>query len=393
MRLPRLALTGLGTVSPLGESAAELLEALDAGRHGLVPVSTPLVAEAGWAGRVTRFDPSPVVPPMRARRLDRASLYAVVATSRALADAGLTGAAHLTDELGLVLGTSSAGSGPLTVFLEALLRQGPQNAPPVEFPNTVANAPAGHVSIELGLRGPNATLAHSEAVVGVALQTGRLMLASERCALLGVGAVDEWNPYYQLGYRQIGGLRAAATGGGGTLLSEGATILVAEPAPQAAARGARVLATLLGVGVTSATIEPYRWGPDPAAIERAIRLALDDAELDTDAIGSLVLAANGVEAMEEAEAVALGRVFGTRALASTGLKGAVGERATSGVLSVAVAALARHRGALPPYAGGALARWPVPVALATQVTPMPAGATLVVLYGFGGNYAAVVVGD
>jgi hypothetical protein len=96
--------------------------------------------------------------------------------------------------------------------------------------------------------------------------------------------------------------------------------------------------------------------------------------------------------MEQAEAAALDALFGGRRLPATGLKGALGERAVSGAASVALAALARSRGLLPPHAGGALLSWPAAVEPCRGPTPHPPGATLVVLYGFGGNCGAVVLG-
>ena len=151
-----------------------------------------------------------------------------------------------------------------------------------------------------------------------------------------------------------------------------------------------MLATLSGVGVSSAPGEPFRWVADRSALRRAIHAALEDAELEPAQVGSVFLAANGLEAMEKLEAEVLGEIFSTP-LAATGIKGAVGERACSGALSLAVATLARHRGTLPPYAGGALNRWPKPIQILETPTSRPPGATLVVLYGFGGNFAALVV--
>ncbi len=386
-----LAITGLGAVLPLGEGAERLHEALTRGEKGLRPV-TDITGREGWAGRVEGFQASAYLPPMRARRLDRASLFAVAAAKQALAQAGLAEGSTIASELGVVMGTSSAGSGPLTVFLETLFRQSPEAAPPFEFPNTVANAPASHVSIELGLRGPNTTLAHSEAVAAVGLVLGGLMLQSGRCQSLLLGAVDEWSPYYQAGYAQIGALRSATEGGGGTLLTEGAAALVLEPAVRARERGAAVLARILGASSGSTLGEPYRWVADANALARVIRQALAQAGLDPDGIGSVFLAANGVAALELAEEQALRSVFGERALAASGVKGALGERAVAGVASLAAAALAHHHGVLPPFAGGACGGSTASLHRLAQPAPLPPGATLVVLQGFGGNLGAVVVG-
>lgn len=394
-----LAVRGVGAVTPLGATVGELMAGLDAGRSGLVEAGElEAFPELGgrlsrWAGRVRELDTSPYIHPRQARRLDRGSLFALAAARQALSSAGLAGDVALEHGLGLVAGTTSAGSGPLTVFLEALSRQGPEAAPPFEFPNTVANAPAGHVSIQLGLKGPNVTLAHGESSVGQGVVYGRLLLEAGRCQRLLVGAVDEWSPYYQVGYSQLGALRRTPAGGGGTLLNEGAAFALLEPqrdAPGEAAAG-EALCRLTGAAVASCTGEPYRWLADADTLVRAVEGALSDADRAPAEVGSVVLAANGVDAMEEAEAAALERLFAGRGLAASGVKGALGERAVSGAVSLVVAALARRRGVLPPYAGGARQRWPAAVEPLAAPAPLPPGATLVLLYGSGGNYAALLL--
>jgi len=387
-----LAVTGIGSISPLGEGGEALATALEAGRSGLSEVAEEGgVPCHGWAGRIPSFDSSPYIPPSRARRLDRASRFAVAAAVEALRASGLAEDGSIREGLAVLMGTSSAGSGPLTVFLEALFRLSPEAAPPFEFPNTVANAPASHISIELGLRGPNTTLSHGESVLGQALLWGRLLLAEGRATSLLTGAVDEWNPYYQLGYSQLGALRERRTGGGGTVLSEGSTVLILEGEEGARRRGAQILARIRGLAVGSARGEPYRWVADVPALTRVITQALDDAGLGAGDVGSVFLGANGVEEMEDAEATALAEIFAGHRLAATGVKGAVGERAVSGALGLAAAVLARHRGVLPPYASGARESWPEPVGILRRATPRPPGATLLVLYGFGGDCAAIVL--
>ncbi len=406
-----LAITGIGTISPLATGCEGLLAALDAHRGGLRRTELDPELEAmllaahvepiDWAGRVLDFDYRPHIHPMKARRLDHASRMAVVAARLALADAGLASPAadgpgeldaQMAEGLAVMVGTSSSGSGPLTVFLEALLRQSPEAAPPFEFPNTVANAAAGHISLQLGLRGANSTLSHSEAVIAQTLLLGGLMIADERCSHLLAGSCDEWNSYYQAGYCQLGALRRAPLSGDGMLLGEGATLMVLEPSESATARGVHPIATLYGVAVGSASGEPFRWVANAERLEAVLRQALDDARLEPQEIGSVMLAANGVQAMEAAEAQALNRLFAGRRLPASGVKGALGERSVSGAVSVAVAALAQQRGQLPPYAGGTTDSWGDGIVPVSAVTPITEGATLVVLYGSGGNYGAVVVG-
>lgn len=387
-----MVISGVGAVTPLGGSPADLLAGLDAGRRAFTEIDLDGLprSRSRWAARAEDPDVSAYLAASQARRLDRGSRFAVVAAGQALAAANLRdGAARRAT--GVVLGTSSAGSGPLSRFLAPLLLESPESAPPFEFPNTVANAPASHVSIELGLAGPNATLAQKQSVIAPALLFARLQLDDGRARLLLVGAVDEWSPFYQLGFDRLRSLRREPCGGGGILLSEGAAIVAVESEDAARRRGAPVLCRVLAVGVASCPAPVYRWRPDPAGLVASIRRALTTAGIASCEVGSVFLAANGVEAMERAEAEALDTVFPGHRLAATGVKGAIGESASSGAVSVAAAALCRRRSLLPPFAGGALRRWPDAVEILAAPSRLPPGATLVLTYGVGGTGGAVLL--
>jgi 3-oxoacyl-[acyl-carrier-protein] synthase II len=395
----RLAITGVGSISPLGPNPERLLAGLDAGRRGFSPVDLGRydpggVCRSRWAGTVGEFDPTAYLPALRARRLDRASLFAVAAARQAVSAAGLAEDPSIHTRLGVVLGTSSAGSGPLITFLEALFTRSPEAAPPFEFPNTVANAPASHISIELKLEGPNVTLAQKQSVMAPALLYARFLLADDRCEAVLVGATDEWTAPYQLGYDQLRSLRLTPEpeGSPGMLLGEGATVVAVEAEARAAARGAEIAARVLAVELASAPGETHRWIADAGALERAVRGALRRADLTAAGVGSVILAANGVPAMEDAEAEALSRVFAGHRLAASGIKGAIGEGAAPGATALAVAALARRRRLLPPFAGAHLRRWPQELEMIREPAPLPPGATLLPYYGAGGLFAAVLLG-
>ncbi len=173
-----LAITGIGTVCPLGNSPEELFAGLEAHRHGFVEVPLAELPDCRcrFAARVTEFDSSRFIPPLRARRLDRASLFALGAAHQAISASRLDDPEPLGERMGVVLGTSSAGAGPVTAFLRPLFAQSPEAAPPFEFPNTVANAPASYISIELKLQGPNTTLAHKQSAMAPVLLYTSLLL-------------------------------------------------------------------------------------------------------------------------------------------------------------------------------------------------------------------------
>lgn len=390
-----LAITGVGALLPGAASPAALLALLDERRRAFAALADDEApgSRSRWAARLGPVDADGSLPPRRARRLDPASLAALLAARQALDGAKLAGADWIGRELAVVLATVSAGSGPLERFLTRLLGSGPAAASPFEFPNTVPNAPAGHLSIELGLAGPNATLAQKQAGIVPALLTARLWLDDGRCRAALAGCADEWSPLHQLGYDRLGALRRDPdpTGGAGLLLGDGACVLALEGDGGARRRAAPVLARVAGLAAGSAAAEPHRWVADPAPLVAAARAALAEAGLATADVGSLVLAANGALAAEQAEAAALEQLFAGRRLAATGIKGAIGESATAGAASLATAALARARRRLPPFAGGRLAAWPPAVRLLEAPEPLPRGATLALLAAAGGACGAVVL--
>ena len=391
-----LAITGVGCVSALGHSAEEVLDALESGRSGIEPLPADEMqgCEARLAARVNEFDSTAYLPAMRARRLDRASIFAVAAVQQALRHGDFPDGDERHERLGLVLGTSSAGSVPLTTFLAAAFESSPRDAPPSEFPNTVANAPAGHVSIELGLRGPSTTFTQKQSVVAPALLYSQLMIGSGRCDAVVVGATDEWCEVYQRGYEQLKALRIqnGRASREGIVLAEGAATLLLESEVLIARRSTRPLARLLGVAATSSPGPPHHWVNDPDALARAIDQALHRAALAPADVGSVWLGANGISSLESMEAKAIARIFSDHPLAATGVKGALGEAAVSGAASVALAALARRRGRLPAFAGTPAIEWPPSVRVLKSPSALPAGATLVLTYGAGGTFGAVLLG-
>src|SRR5215472_10375829 len=134
-------ITGTGAVCPLGRTAAEFARRLFAGESAIRPMTSEERAglQATHVARCDGFSPQPEIPAMKARRLDRGSQYAIIACLQAIAEAGYD-VSDSPEQVGIALGTGSAGAGPLTEFLRVLLTDSPEAASPFHFPNTVANA-------------------------------------------------------------------------------------------------------------------------------------------------------------------------------------------------------------------------------------------------------------
>jgi 3-oxoacyl-(acyl-carrier-protein) synthase len=302
---------------------------------------------------------------MKARRLDRGSQFALIACAQAVAEAGYR-ISEAPERIGIAMGTGSAGAGALTEFLRVLILESPEAAPPFHFPNTVANAPASQVSIELKILGPNVTITQKDPSALNAVLFSSLALASGRAKAMLAGAVDEWNFFYAMGFDRVGALRGQKRASG-IVQGEGAFVVLIEDEESARARDATPLARLAGIATAGVPSEPYRFAPDAAGMERAIRGALRDADISAADIDVWFPSCNGVTEMDRAEAETMMGLFGGRLPPSIAVKDAIGEMAAAGgaQLVAACRALAESGGA---------SRW-----------------ALINSFGAGGNFLAAVL--
>jgi nodulation protein E len=368
----RGVITGTGAVCALGRSSDEFYRRLRAGETAIRPM-TSQEREGLQATHVARYDgfsPQPEIPPMKARRFDRGSQFAILACSQAISEAGYDVAAA-PESIGIAVGTGSAGAGALTEFLRVLFVESPEAAPPFHFPNTVANAPASQVSIELKIHGPNVTITQKDPSALNALLFSALAIETGRARAMIAGAVDEWNAVYALGFDRVGALRGDKRVSG-IVQGEGAFAILLEAEQSAAERGAAPLARLTGIAAAGVPSEPYRFAPDPEPIARAIRGALADAGLEPGDIGLWLPSRNGVVEMDRAEEETMRSIFGS-APPSMRVKEAIGEMAAAGGGQL-VAACRALMDADGPFAGRSGPR-----------------RALVDSFGAGGNFMAAVL--
>lgn len=360
-----ILVTGAASVSPLGRDLETAAARLAAGDSAIAEIPVSEGGErkgAAFAARIGAFTTEPEMPRAKARRLDRASQFAVVAVTRCLAEAGWTMAGN-EEETGILLGTGSAGASPLVDFERQMSVESPDSASPFLFPYTVANAPASIAAIELRIKGPNVTITQKDPAGLNALFYGRLLVADARAKAIVVGAVDEWNLTYQLAYERLGVLRTPTKPG--YVLSEGCSVILLEDGASARARGAHPWARLAGAASAGFQVSPQQRRARPEDVATTIRAALADAGLEPSRVGLVHSSANGVPWVDAAEDAALADVFGP-ALRVERVKLRVGENPCSGALQLALAARAlREEPGL--------------------------GAALVNVLGAGGNQIAVVL--
>ncbi|HSP81784.1 MAG TPA: beta-ketoacyl-[acyl-carrier-protein] synthase family protein, partial [Myxococcaceae bacterium] len=269
-------ITGLGTVSPIGCGREAFLEGLRTGRRGL---------------EVRDFEPRRLVPTLAVRRLDRLMQFATAAVYEALGHAGLGSGAIPAERLGLVVGTTRGAVASFEKYLASVRGASWQRASPVSFPNLVMSSIGGQVSQALGIKGAASTLVNgTTSGLHALVHACELLRDDDSLEALVVVAGDELNGLYRRlferqGWLDAGGmLRPYDPEAGGLVLGEGAVALVLERSSSVRARGAPPLAAVRGAGLTADARGAHRMEPEGRGLERAMRLALEEAGLEAGAV-------------------------------------------------------------------------------------------------------------
>ena len=353
-----VVVTGIGYVGPLGIGGGDhVAKATARGESCLGPIRA--FPTAGWPSHLGGEvgDVGPHLQADEERRLPRVSQLAVVAARQALVDAGLEPGA--VAGLGLVLGSHWGDFRSSEAFARGFLARGPLGLSPLIFPSTVMNTMAAHVSMAVGARGPMLTLNQAGGAGDAAVARAAGLIRAGRATAALAGGVDE---LCEVLYRELArlGIMSASDPGpegcwpfdrraNGTVLGEGATVLLLEAADQAAARGARAYAEIAGAAWGNLPARahgfPSRQGRDAAVIRRALAAAgVEAGDIDVACLtgsGDPEQDACELDLLEDA----LGATARPRLTAVTPL---CGEHGGTGALRVAVAALALADGRLPP---------------------------------------------
>lgn len=369
-----VGIRALGVVSAAGMGTEALCRALEdplfTPKLGLARPDAPPLPVATCQD----FDPKGVLPPLVARRLDRASRLAAVASRQALAAAGEL--PWPKESLGVALGTWTAGTSPLCEILQAVFTLGPEEAPPMHFPNSVANAPASHVGILEGLGGANLTFFEKQAGGLRAIAEGwRLVRAGKVNAMLA-GGVDEAQWLNAETFHRLRALKG--DGRPGLTLGEGAALCLLSQ---------KAAVVILGVAAAAQPGATYRYPDTPDSLLRACQKALAQAQLVAEEVELVVSLANGSPILAQLEAEALATLFSRSRPAVVGsVTERLGEGAFASALRAVVASLVLQGQVRPA--------WPVsePLRLAGFGPPrQPVGNALVTALAGGGSAVALVL--
>lgn len=322
----RVVITGMGTVNPVGQSVAETWESLCAGRSGVGPITLFDASElqVRIAAEVKNWAPEHYMDPKDARRRDRFQQLASAAAKEALHQADLHG--QVDDaRVAVVISSAIGGLNTIETGFRTLIEQGPRKISPFYIPMMMSNGAAGLVGIDYGFRGPTFSVASACASGSDAIGLARLLIrngladaavaggSEATLSLFGVlpfdrtGALSRRNEDYSMTPAPFDKNRH------GLVMAEGAGIVVLERLEHAQARGAPLLAELVGHGSTADAFHitaPAEHGEGGAA---AIRLALADAGLAAEEVDYINAHGTGTELNDLAETEAIKAALGEAA--------------------------------------------------------------------------------
>jgi len=361
----RVAITGIGAVTPIGTTAVGMWEGLRQQRSAIRTLTrfdaTPFRSHN--AGEVRDFDAVNFMDRKRARRLDRFGQFAVACARLALQDSGLKLEGENRERIGVMMGSALGGVGyaeeQFTIFME----KGISHVEPQLALNTFIGAASCNVAIEFGLQGPNSTNGMSCASGTVGVGDGFRMIRDDYADAMVCGGVEA--PLMPLCFGAFTIIRAMSTRNNdpehssrpfdrdrdGFVMGEGGAALVLEEYDRAVSRGANIYAEVLGYGNSNDAHHMTAPRPDGSQAARAMRMALADAHVAPSAVTYINAHGSSTPLNDSTETAAIKHVFGDHAakLQVSGTKAYYGHAlGASGAFELAISALALKHKWLPP---------------------------------------------
>ncbi|MFN8402769.1 MAG: beta-ketoacyl-ACP synthase II [Anaerolineales bacterium] len=406
----RVVVTGMGCISPVGNTVRETWEALLAGKSGAGPIThfDASKHKTRFAAEVKGFDPVSHFGAREARKMDRFTQFATVVTMEGLEQAGLKIDESNRDRVGIVIGTGIGGIGTIMEQAEVMRERGVDRVSPFLIPMMISDGAAGMLAIRTGARGPNMAIATACATgnnaIGEAVEMIRRGAAD---AMIAGGAEGALVPITMAGMNVIGALstrnddpqsasRPFDKDRDGFLMGEGAGVLILESLESAQARGATILAEVNGYGTSDDAHHVSAPAENGAGAAISMQLALDNSGLS---IGDIqYINAHGTSTIlnDKSETAAIKTVFGEAAysIPVSSTKSMTGHLlGASGAVEAIISILAIREGVIPPTINY---HTPDPVCDLDYVPNQPRKAELTHVmsnsFGFGGHNATIVVG-
>ena len=315
----RVVITGAGTINPLGTSVSETFDAFREGRSGIGPIDIRDVDRLSIriGGQVRNYYPDSRFNRQQQALYDRFTQFTLIAAEEAISQSGLSFSGDLAADSGVVLGTSGGGLNTQDENYRAVYEEGKNRVHPFIVPKLMNNAAASHVSMTYNLKGPSFTVAtacaSSNHAMGQAfwlIRNGaaRVMITGGSESMLCFGGVKAWE-----GLRVMSkdACRPFSANRNGMVQGEGAGVYVFEDYDHARARGAEILAEVIGFSMTSDASDIVM--PSQKGAARAMHGALRDAGINPSDVGYINAHGTGTAANDKTECAAVASVFGAHA--------------------------------------------------------------------------------
>lgn len=359
MALRRVAITGIGMLSPLGLDLAESWAGLRAGRSAIGPIQSLDVTKLRFqnAAEVRGFDAAQHFEAGKADMLDRFAQLAVVAARQAVADAALQITPQVAEKTAVITGSCIGGQSSTDAGYVSLYQKDSNRMHPLSIPRAMANAGASHISMEFGIRGPAFTISTACSSSNHAMGQAFWMVRSGQvdAAITGgseapfcFGLLKAWEAMRVVAPDTC---RPFCKDRKGLILGEGAAMFVLEPFDAAKARGAKIYGEIVGFGMTSDA--GHITSPTDEGPARAMKAAIEDAALAPEQIGYINAHGTGTQNNDSMETRAIKAVFGAHAakLAVSSTKSMHGHAlGAAGALEAAATLMALKENIIPPTA-------------------------------------------
>ena len=398
---PRIVVTGIGAVTPVGSGRRAVWEALLAGRSGIGPVESfdTSAYSVHLGAEVRGFDAARYLRRVEPGEVGRASQLACAAARLALDDAGLDEAAFEPARAGVAMGTTSGEPREVERFNDSYVAERLAEIDRRFVALYPCHTIAASVAAEVGFAGPNAMLPTACAAGNYAVAHACEVLRAGRADVMLAGGADSFSRITYTGFARLGAIAPERCqpfdkNRQGMIPGEGAAVLVLEPLARARARGARIYAEVAGYGLTCDAHHMTGAHPEGDGAARAMEQALAASGLQASEVSYVSAHGTGTATNDRLETLAVQRVFGdaARSLPISSIKSMIGHTmGAASAIESAVCALAVAEGKVPPTIHF---EEPDPECdldcVPNQAREMPVEVAMNNAYAFGGNNASVI---
>lgn len=322
----RVVVTGIGAITPIGNNVEEFWKGIKNGTCGIDEITSFDTTDfkVKLAGEVKNFNPEEYLDRRTAKRMDRFSQLAIVASREALKDSGITSENTDLNTVGVVIGSGIGGLGTIEKDNKAYNEKGPDRVSPMYIPMSIVNMAAGNVAIDLGLKGESVSMVTACASGTHSIGNSyRMIKHGYEDVILAGGTEGSITPTGIAGFTNIKALTQATDKNrasipfdkerSGFVMGEGAGIVILEELEHAKARGAKIYAEVVGYAATSDAYHITSPAPDGEGAARAMTKAIEDAGIKADEITYINAHGTSTHLNDMCETMAIKKALGEEA--------------------------------------------------------------------------------